>query len=96
VKSERSSGVLQSQLKPAIKKNRKLLLSGVCLQHDTAQTLTAPHSVKRIQDLTLEMLSHAQYSPDSAPQRFLPLLGPKRFSAWMSLHNTWGGEEDDT
>jgi len=53
------------------------LPSGVCLQHDAAQPLTAPHSMKLIQDLTVEVLPHSQYSPDLAPQRFSPLLGPQ-------------------
>jgi hypothetical protein len=62
------SDMLQNQLKPAIKRKHCGLLSyGMCLQHDNAQPHTTPHTVKQIQDLKLEVLSHPPYSPYLKP-----------------------------
>lgn len=67
----------------------------MCLQYDKIRHHSAPHSVKQIQDLTLEVLPHAQYYPDLAPQRFSSLLGPRK-TAWMSLRIIGGGERGGT
>jgi hypothetical protein len=65
VNSERYSDTLRHQLTPAISRKRcGLLYSGMCLQHDNARPHTARHTVKQIQDLSLEVLPHPPYSPD--------------------------------
>jgi len=62
--------MIRHQLKPAIRRERRALLSsGVCLRHDNARHKTARHTVKQVQNLKLE-LSHPPYSPDLAPTDF--------------------------
>jgi histone-lysine N-methyltransferase SETMAR len=51
-------------------KQRGLLSTGVLLQHDNAQSHTAPSTVATIQDLSFECLPHPAYSPGLAPSDF--------------------------
>jgi len=63
--------LLKNYLYPAIKsKRRRLLTTGVLLQHDNAGPHTAHSTVATIQDLSFECLPHPQYSPDLVPSDF--------------------------
>ena len=63
--------MLRHQLKPAIRRERRALLSsGVCLQHDNARPPTDRHTVKQIHEVKLELLSHPPYSSDLAATAF--------------------------
>jgi len=56
---------LKNHLHPAIRsKRRRLLSTGVLLQHDNAQLHTARSTVATIQDLSFECLPYPPYSPD--------------------------------
>jgi hypothetical protein len=60
--------MLRNQLKPAIRRKfRSLLSSGVGLQYDNARPHTALHIMKEIQSSQLEVLFHSLFSPDVAP-----------------------------
>jgi len=66
--SSKYSHMIRHHLKPAIRRERRALLSsGVCLRHDNARPHTARHNVKQVQDLKLDLLSRLPYSPDLAP-----------------------------
>jgi len=80
--------LLKNHLRPAIKSERRRLLStGVLLQHDNARPHTACSTVATIQDLSFECLPHPPYSPDRVPSGFHvfgPLkqaIGGKSFSS---------------
>jgi histone-lysine N-methyltransferase SETMAR len=63
--------MLRNQLKPAFRRKRRdLSSSGVRLQHVNAQSLTARHTVKHIQDFKLRVLRCPPHSPDLAPTDF--------------------------
>ena len=73
------SGISRSQ--QFRRKRRGLLSFGLCLQLENARPPTARHTVKQIQDLKVEVLSHPSYSSDLAPSDshlFWPLKGPLR------------------
>jgi len=71
VTSEMYADLLKNHLRPAIKSNRRGLLStGVLLQHDNAWPNTARSTVATIQDLSFECLPHPPYSPDLALSDF--------------------------
>ena len=66
--------LLKNHLGPAIKsKRRRLLSTGVLLQHDNARPHTAHSTVATIQDLSFECLPLLLYSPDLAPVTFMSL-----------------------
>jgi histone-lysine N-methyltransferase SETMAR len=63
--------LLKNHLRPSIKsKQRRLLSTGVFLQHDNPRSHTARWTVATIQDLSFECLPHQQYSPDLAQSDF--------------------------
>ena len=66
--------LLKNHLGPAIKsKRRRLLSTGVLLQHDNDRPHTAHSTVATIQDLSFECLPLLLYSPDLAPVTFMSL-----------------------
>jgi len=68
--------LLKNHLRPAIKSERRRLLStGVLLQHDNARPHTACSTVATIQDLSFECLPHPPYLLDLAPSDF-NVFGP--------------------
>jgi histone-lysine N-methyltransferase SETMAR len=68
VNSATYADLLKKLLLPAIKsKRRRLLSTGVLLQHDNARPHTAHSTVAAIQDLSFRCLPHPPYSPDLAP-----------------------------
>ena len=76
VTSATYADLLKNQLRPAIKsKRRRLLSTGVLLQHDTARPHTAHSTVATIQDLSFRCLPHLLYSPDLTPSDF-HVFGP--------------------
>jgi hypothetical protein len=60
-----------------------LLSSGACLQHDNDRPPTARHTVKKIQNVKLQVLPHPQYSPN--------LLLPSNFHLLWLLEDALGG-----
>ena len=71
VNSAMYADLLKNHLHPAIKSERRGLLSrGVLLQHDNAGPHNAHSTVSTIQDLSFECLPHPPYSPDLAPSDF--------------------------
>ena len=76
VNSAMYADLLKNHLHPAIKSERRGLLSrGVLLQHDNAGPHNAHSTVSTIQDLSFECLPHPPYSPDLAPTDF-HVFGP--------------------
>jgi hypothetical protein len=67
--------MLQNSLSQQFKENIVFCCLMTCLQHDSTQPHTAPHTVKQNQDLKLEVLPHPRYSPYLAPSdlHFWPL-----------------------
>ena len=87
-----STKVIQMKVKKIETKHCGLLSSCMRLQRDNTQTHTACHTMKQIQDLTLEVLPHPLYSPDLASSYCHPFQPPKTPSTWTSLHVGWGGK----
>jgi len=69
--------MLHNELKPAIcKKRRGMLSKKVLLHHDNARPHKAAVTVETVQQLGFEILHHPPYSPDLAPRDyhvFVPL-----------------------
>jgi hypothetical protein len=62
--------MLRNLIQEAIRRQRRGLSCGLCLQHDNARPHTTPHTVKQIQDLKQEVLPHLPYSLDFEPNDF--------------------------
>jgi histone-lysine N-methyltransferase SETMAR len=76
--------LLKNHLRPAIKsKRRRLLNTGVLLQHDNARPHTSRSTVATIPDLPFERLPNLPYSPD---------LGPSDFHVFGPLKEAMGGK----
>jgi histone-lysine N-methyltransferase SETMAR len=68
--------MLRSELKPAIcKKRREMLSKKVLLHHDDARPHTAAATAETVQQLVFELLQHPAYSPDLAPSNY-HIFGP--------------------
>ena len=68
--------MLRNELKPAIcKKRRGMLSKKVLLHHDNACPHTAVVTVETVQQLGFELLQHPPYSPDLAPSDY-HIVGP--------------------
>jgi len=76
VNSANYCALLQNELKPAIcKKRRGMLSKKVLLHHDNARPHTAAATVETVQQLGFELLQHPPYSPDLAPSDY-HIFGP--------------------
>ena len=76
VSSAMYADLLKNHLRPAIKsKRRRLLSTGVLLQHDNARPHTVRSTVATIHDLSVECLTHLPYSPDLVRSDF-HVFGP--------------------
>jgi len=68
--------MLRNELKPAIcKKRRGMLSKKVILHHDNARPHTAAATVETVQQMGFELLQHHPYSPDLAPSDY-HIFGP--------------------
>ena len=68
--------MLRNELKPAIcKKRRGMLSKKVLLNHDSARPLTAAVTVEAVQQLGLELLQHSPYSLYLVPSDY-HIFGP--------------------
>jgi len=76
VNSANYCAMLRNELKPAIcKKRRGMLSKKVLLHHDNARPHTAAATVETVQQLGFELLQHPPYSPDLAPSDY-HIFGP--------------------
>ena len=76
VNSANYCAMLRNELKPAICKKRRWMLSKkVLLHHDNAHPHTAAATVQTVQQLGFELLQHPPYSPDLSPSDY-HIFGP--------------------
>ena len=71
VNSANYCAMLRNELKPAIcKKRRGMLSKKVLLHHDNACLLTAAATVVTVEQVGFELHHHHSYSPDLAPSDY--------------------------